>query len=163
MKKPKTLTDLIRLAIEHGWVEHEELVEISKELLDHMGPVKLDEIIREANRQKLERVIPNGIIKILFAGVAEADIREIQIENKLQEFQRLVEGNIEVISLTTDLAMVVNEEGRLNGMANNQFTPKLFKAPIMGSFLIVGVKGDDFINWDEPAGANEFACDMLDW
>ena len=44
----------VRIYIDHGWTSHGELVDITKELLEHMGPVKLDEIIREANRQKSE-------------------------------------------------------------------------------------------------------------
>lgn len=101
-------------------------------------------------------------IKIIYAGVAEADLREMTVDNDLKVFQKLVEGNIEVITLTTDLAMVVNEEGRLNGMADNQFTPKLFKAPIMGNFLIVGVKGDDFADWDEQTGTKCFVEKLLE-
>ena len=54
MKAPGTLTEWVRIYILHGWTNHDELVNISKELLEHMGPVKLDEIIREAERQKAE-------------------------------------------------------------------------------------------------------------
>ena len=54
LKAPGTLTEWVRIYIDHGWTSHGELVDITKELLEHMGPVKLDEIIREATRQKSE-------------------------------------------------------------------------------------------------------------
>ena len=94
MKKPETLTDLIRLYIEFGWVKHDELVNITKELLEHMGPVKLDEIIREAQRQKLERVIPNRRIKVIFAGVKDDEFSNWNGTKSSMEFvSNLVEGH----------------------------------------------------------------------
>lgn len=53
-KAPGTLTEWTRLFIEHGWVTHEELVNISTELLYHMGPVNLDLIIMAAQELKAD-------------------------------------------------------------------------------------------------------------
>ena len=100
-------------------------------------------------------------IKIIYAGVAEDDFRKMEVDNDLKVFQDLVGGNIEVITLTTDLAMVVNEEGRLLGLPDNENTPKLFKGPLKGNFLIVGVNGDDFADWDSGSGAEAFVDKLL--
>ena len=45
----------------------------------------------------------------------------IEIENTLEELQRLVEGYIEVIPMddSREILMVINEEGNLSGMKHN--------------------------------------------
>lgn len=56
------------------------------------------------------------------------------IPNELRAFQEAVSGYIEAVPLRPDLAMIVNEEGKLNG----------YEDMIFGPCLIVGVDGEDF-------------------
>lgn len=65
------------------------------------------------------------------------------IPNELDEWQSLVGGYIETVPLTRDLAMVVNEEGKLLRLAPN-FT--YHGDIIVGPAVFVGVKDDDFID-----------------
>ena len=46
-----------------------------------------------------------------------AEVREI--ENTLEATQEIVEGFIEIVRLTEDVVLVVNEEGKINGMKPN--------------------------------------------
>lgn len=46
-----------------------------------------------------------------------AEVREI--ENTLEATQEIVEGFIEVVRLAEDLLLVVNDEGKINGMKPN--------------------------------------------
>lgn len=39
----------------------------------------------------------------------------MSIENELKALQGLVNGNIEVVPLTSELLMIINEEGKING------------------------------------------------
>lgn len=42
---------------------------------------------------------------------------EIEIENKLESLQEFVRGLIEVVSITEEIDLVCNEEGKINGMS----------------------------------------------
>lgn len=67
------------------------------------------------------------------------------IMNELHAFQEAVGGYIEAVPLRPDMAMIVNEEGKLNGMQYN-FRIDLggYEDMIFGPCLIVGVDGEDF-------------------
>ena len=66
---------------------------------------------------------------------------EVKIENTLEALQREVGGYIETISLLSDLVLIVNEEGRINGM---RFNMSLCGMQLFGTILAVGFKGDEF-------------------
>lgn len=75
----------------------------------------------------------------------------IEMENSLEALQSEVGGLIEVITLTDEMAMIVNEEGRLRGYAINDPATDVFSnfktySPdfIVGNALIVGVDGENF-------------------
>lgn len=68
-----------------------------------------------------------------------AEVREI--ENTLQAMQEIVEGFIEVVRLAEDLLLVVNEEGKINGMKPNFICCGIL---ICGPAFFCGVtSGDD--------------------
>lgn len=67
------------------------------------------------------------------------------VPNTLEEWQRLVGGYIETITLTPHLVMIVNEEGVLLDLPNN-FT--WHGNPIKGNAVFVGQKDDDFFDID---------------
>lgn len=67
------------------------------------------------------------------------------IPNTLHAFQEAVGGYIEAIPLRPDLVMIVNEEGKLNGMQYNfRIDMGSYWDMIFGPCLIVGVDGENF-------------------
>lgn len=74
-----------------------------------------------------------------------------QIRNTLHEFQKAVDGYIEVVQLLPGLAVVCNEEGRLNGMVPNcLICGEIFHGPI----VFVGTEEDQFV--DLPLSWTQF-------
>ena len=77
-------------------------------------------------------------------------IREIDIENELGALQEAVYGYIETITLMPDRAvMIVNEEGRIRGMAVNPAASAIAGTQIVGPALVVGVDGEEFTDIPE--------------
>lgn len=73
------------------------------------------------------------------------DPRMETIRNDLHTLQRLVGGYIEAVPLAEDMAMIVNEEGKLMGLPKN-FWMKVIGDYIVGTAVFVGVDGDEFDN-----------------
>lgn len=69
------------------------------------------------------------------------------IENTLEALQREVGGYIEMVGITTDACIIVNEEGLINDMP---FNTRLFGRQFFGTILIVGVDGDEFCDLPVP-------------
>lgn len=67
------------------------------------------------------------------------------VPNTLEEWQRLVGGYIEVVTLTPHLLMIVNEEGKILGLPDNFTWHGDF---IKGNAVFVGVKDDEFFDID---------------
>lgn len=77
-------------------------------------------------------------------------IREVDIENTLEALQDAVFGYIETITLVPDRAvMIVNEEGRIRGMAVNPAASTVSGIPVVGPALIVGVDREEFCDVPE--------------
>lgn len=62
------------------------------------------------------------------------------IEDSLKNMQRIVGGLIEPVRIAEDAAVIVNEEGRINGMPLNANCPFC----VFGDAFLVGVKGEEF-------------------
>ena len=62
-------------------------------------------------------------------------------DNTLEAFQDAVGGYIEALTLTTDLVLICNEEGRINGMPYNA---NICGFDFYGPVLAVGIAGDEF-------------------
>ena len=62
-------------------------------------------------------------------------------ENELEAFQQAVGGFIETVTVTTDLVIICNEEGRLKGLPWNC---TVFGADFVGPIVVAGVKGEEF-------------------
>ena len=60
---------------------------------------------------------------------------ESLLENKLEAMQKIVGGNIEVVNLDQNTALVCNEEGKLDGLEGNR---RVDHDVIAGTFFIVG-------------------------
>ena len=83
------------------------------------------------------------------------------ISNTLENFQRTVEGFIEVVPFTSDAVIVCNEEGRLLGLPHNT---EVCGVDFVGDIFLVGVDGDEFCDvpitfkqWKELLKADEDA------
>ena len=73
------------------------------------------------------------------------------IDNTLQELQSIVGGYIETVTITTDLVIICNEEGRLIDMPYNC---NLFGHDFYGTLIFAGIDGDEF--GDYPGDLNHF-------
>jgi hypothetical protein len=79
-------------------------------------------------------------------------ISEVEIDNTLEALQAAVDGYIETIGIVPgEAVMIVNEEGRLRGMAPNPIASAFAGIDIVGPALIVGVDEDDFTDVPEDA------------
>ncbi len=70
------------------------------------------------------------------------------IKNDLKELQEIVRGYIETVTITSDAAIICNEEGHLLGLPYNC---NICGADFVGTIVFVGVKGDEFtdLSWTE--------------
>ena len=64
-----------------------------------------------------------------------------EVENSLKALQKLVGGYIETVSLPRGICMIVNEEGKLQGLQPNF---RLDHDLIVGTAVFVGVSGEEF-------------------
>lgn len=74
--------------------------------------------------------------------------RWVDIENSLESLQREVGGYIEAVTLTSDCALIVNEEGRLIGLPYNCTISNL---DLVGPVLVVGIDGEELADCPLPA------------
>ena len=75
------------------------------------------------------------------------------ISNTLENLQKTVEGDIEVVEVDWrghDIIIICNVNGKLTGLKDNCW---LFGMKFVGTLIFVGVEGDDFadlpINFEE--------------
>lgn len=65
----------------------------------------------------------------------------IEIENKLSALQEAVRGQIEVVTITDEVCVLCNKEGKLLGLPRNIV---LCGDTLVGTILVVGVAGEEF-------------------
>lgn len=82
----------------------------------------------------------NNIMKILVVKPHEKPY-EVDIENKLESMQAIVEGYIERIPLDKNVFLVCNEMGKVQELEGNR---RVGNDVIAGTFFIVGANGYDF-------------------
>lgn len=81
--------------------------------------------------------------------------RFIEIDNTLEEKQRLVKGLIEVVSLTNEIDLIVNEEGKIHKLPYNR---ALVDAGVVYDILvgnIIAVRFDDEGNFASIRNSDE--------
>ena len=67
------------------------------------------------------------------------------LNNTLENFQKTVEGPIEVVPCGSTTAIICNEEGKLRGLEHNfRMGYGMFADVICGTVAVVGVDGEDF-------------------
>lgn len=69
----------------------------------------------------------------------------VEIPNTLEALQKAVGGYIEVWPVTTDLAILCDEEGKLKGAEDNC---TLLGEDFVGTILLVGLDGPEFCDVD---------------
>ena len=62
-------------------------------------------------------------------------------DNTLEAFQKAVGGYIETLTVSEDLVLIFNEEGRLRGLPFNEV---ILGEPFVGTVIVAGVKRDEF-------------------
>ena len=83
--------------------------------------------------------------------------REEIIPNTLEAMQNIVGGHIEVMSIRRDGTVIVcNEEGKITGLpmnralwTNGQDNTRKISDIICGTFIVCGVRDDEFVSLDE--------------
>lgn len=66
---------------------------------------------------------------------------EIDVRNELKELQRIVGGYIETVPVNGHMAIICNEEGKLQGLSPNIY----YKGDLLvGTILFVGNGGEEF-------------------
>ena len=92
------------------------------------------------------RLENRGKIRVLRAEPG-GPVRELQIENRLEAFQKSVRGNIECVGLKEGAVLICDDEGKLKGLRPNR---RLGGDLIVGTFLIAGVDAEgDFCSLTE--------------
>lgn len=66
-----------------------------------------------------------------------------KIENSIEEFQRIIGGYIESISIASDLVILCDEDGKMKGLAPSVIVGAL---EIVGTVIFVGKKNQRFTN-----------------
>ncbi len=70
----------------------------------------------------------------------------IEIKNELATFQELVGGHIEALMVSDRVCIIVNEEGKIDGLTPN----RRFNGDILvGTILILGVDGENLTSLAE--------------
>ena len=92
------------------------------------------------------RLENRGRIRVLRAEPG-GPVRELQIENRLEAFQKSVGGYIECAGLKDGAVLICDDEGKLKGLRPNR---RLGGDLIVGTFLIAGVDAEgDFCSLTE--------------
>ena len=76
----------------------------------------------------------------------------IEMENILRAMQKIVGGYIEVVTLTTNSALICNKDSIALGLAENV---DFLGVKIRGTLLIVGVDGEEFCDLSD-AGVRQW-------
>lgn len=80
------------------------------------------------------------------------------IDNTLEAFQKSVGGYIETVTLTEELAIVCNEEGRIQSLPYNC---TVMNADFCGTILIAGIDGDEFTDVPTTATTAKFLSKLV--
>ena len=68
----------------------------------------------------------------------------VEIEDKLEVYQEIVGGHIEVFHLWNDILCICNEEGKLNGMLPNI----MYRGDIIcGDIIFISARGEDLLDF----------------
>lgn len=68
------------------------------------------------------------------------------ISNTLENLQKTVGGYIETVGLTESDVIIVNEEGKLQGLERNlrMYGDTVYSDTLVGTIIVIGTEGDEF-------------------
>ena len=66
------------------------------------------------------------------------------ISNTLENLQKNVDGNIEVIPIANNILMICNEDGKNLGLEKNFIMGMMLKDTVVGTVIICGQDGEEF-------------------
>ena len=78
----------------------------------------------------------------------EKPARVVWISNTLENLQKTVGGYIETVTISTDVVIICNEEGKLLGLPHNC---RLFGCDFVGTLIIAGIDKDEFCSLSDEA------------
>ena len=73
---------------------------------------------------------------------------QITTDGSLQSLHRIIGGYIEHVRFTDDVGILVDEEGKLKGLAPNFFLPAI-EDELVGTVVFVGEDGEEFVDVSE--------------
>ena len=79
--------------------------------------------------------------------------RHVNMSLRLENLQTYVGGYIEVLKITSDFAIICNEEGRFQNLPYNC---TICNIDFVGNIIFVGVDGDEFTDIPLPGGFKGF-------
>ena len=89
----------------------------------------------------MKRGLKENQILVIIKNPGQEPYVEPLFENTLEAFQKAVGGYIETSTFATDACLVMNEEGRLQGLP---FNFAALGHEFVGPVICVGVKSDEF-------------------
>ena len=106
-----------------------------------------------------------ALAELLYKGEEETEVRKIRvvlkrpdskpyvtyISNSLKNLQNTVDGYIEAVTVSEDVVILCNEEGRLKGL---DFNCTVAGVGFVGTIIFVGYKGEEFT--DLPMDFGDF-------
>jgi len=101
--------------------------------------------------------MPKNEIKVYVKRPGEP-ARPRVIPNTLEALQKIVGGYIETVSVTTDLVIICNEEGRL---INLPYNCEFYGVDFVGTIIFVGRKEDELD--DCPDISPDILPNGMDW
>lgn len=83
-------------------------------------------------------------IRVIIKRPGEKYGHRASIKNDLKNLQKIVEGDIEMVRLWPDAAIICNEEGKIKGLKPNMYVGSFpFGDLIMGTLIVAGVDGEE--------------------
>ena len=100
-------------------------------------------------------------MEVIYCKVGEP-AKQVEIEGKLEEFQEMVGGHIEVVPYEgiNGIVYILNEEGKLKGLKPNK---TIFEGRdmIVGDFVVAAIGDDDIAGLNERQ--KEFVMRTVDF
>ena len=100
-------------------------------------------------------------IKVIIKRPDEAYGHVTWISNNLANIQRNVGGYIETLSLTKNLCIICNEEGKLLNLPDNFWIGSRIKDMVCGDVIVCGVDKDQFA--DVPIDFGSWKRMLTEW
>lgn len=99
-----------------------------------------------------------GSIRVLVKAPEEEIGHITRIRNKLKDLQKAVGGYIEAVTISPDIVILCNEEGRLDNLPYNC---EIAGISFVGTIIAVGVDGEEFSDLPEYVTLDYWEDELL--